>query len=74
MVITEVKVFPVNEDRLKAYVSITIDDCFVVRPSRKLDELFGASSIAGVQDNRWVMNEAAFGAISSFAGIIGVKQ
>lgn len=31
MKITEVKVFPVNEDRLKAYASITIDDCFVVR-------------------------------------------
>jgi len=31
MNITEVKVFPVNEDRLKAYVSITIDDCFVIR-------------------------------------------
>lgn len=31
MKITEVKVFPINEDRLKAYVSITIDDCFVVR-------------------------------------------
>lgn len=31
MVITEVKVFPVNEDRLKAYVSITIDNAFVVR-------------------------------------------
>jgi stage V sporulation protein G len=31
MEITEVKVFPVNEDRLKAYVSITIDNCFVVR-------------------------------------------
>lgn len=31
MRITEVKVFPVNEDRLKAYASITIDDCFVVR-------------------------------------------
>ena len=31
MKITEVKVFPVNEERLKAYVSITIDDCFVVR-------------------------------------------
>ncbi len=29
--ITEVKVFPVNEERLKAYISITIDDCFVVR-------------------------------------------
>jgi stage V sporulation protein G len=31
MIITEVKVFPVNEDRLKAYVAITIDNCFVVR-------------------------------------------
>jgi stage V sporulation protein G len=31
MKITEVKVFPVNEERLKAYVSITIDDCFVIR-------------------------------------------
>jgi len=31
MKVTEVKVFPVNEDRLKAYVSITLDDCFVVR-------------------------------------------
>lgn len=31
MKITEVNVYPVNEDRLKAYVSITIDACFVVR-------------------------------------------
>jgi stage V sporulation protein G len=31
MEITEVKVFPVNEDRLKAYVTITLDNCFVVR-------------------------------------------
>lgn len=31
MKITEVKVFPVNEERLKAYVSITFDACFVVR-------------------------------------------
>ena len=31
MKITEVKVFPVNEDRLKAYVSITFDASFVVR-------------------------------------------
>ncbi|MFP5519712.1 MAG: septation regulator SpoVG [Bdellovibrionia bacterium] len=31
MKITEVKVFPVNEDRLKAYVSITLEGCFVVR-------------------------------------------
>ncbi len=31
MNITEIKVFPVNEERLKAYVSIIIDGCFVVR-------------------------------------------
>lgn len=31
MRITDVKVFPVNEDRLKAYITITIDDCFVIR-------------------------------------------
>ena len=31
MKITEVKVFPVNEDKLKAYVSITLDNAFVVR-------------------------------------------
>ena len=31
MKITEVKVFPVNEERLKAYVSITFENCFVVR-------------------------------------------
>lgn len=31
MNITEVKVFLVSEDRLKAYIAITFDDCFVVR-------------------------------------------
>ncbi len=31
MEITEVKVFPVNEDKLKAYVTIIFDGCFVVR-------------------------------------------
>ena len=31
MEITEVKVFPVNEDRLKAYVTIIFDNAFVVR-------------------------------------------
>ncbi len=31
MEITEVKVFPVEEDKLKAYITIVIDDCFVVR-------------------------------------------
>jgi stage V sporulation protein G len=31
MEITEVRVFPVDEDKLKAYVTITLDHCFVVR-------------------------------------------
>ena len=31
MKITEVKIFPTNEERLKAYVTITIEACFVVR-------------------------------------------
>ena len=30
MQITEVKVFPVKEEKLKAFVSIVIDDCFMV--------------------------------------------
>ena len=41
MVITEVKVFPVNEDRLKAYVSITIDNCFVVRDLKIIEGTSG---------------------------------
>ena len=31
MEITEVKIFPVSEEKLKAYVTIVIDQCFVVR-------------------------------------------
>ena len=31
MNVTDVRVFPVHEDRLKAYVTITLDHCFVVR-------------------------------------------
>ena len=31
MEITEVRVFPVNEEKLKAYVTITLDSCFVIR-------------------------------------------
>src|SRR3989441_12085154 len=31
MDITDVKVFPVAEDKLRAYVTITLDGCFVVR-------------------------------------------
>lgn len=31
MDITDVKIFPVDEDKLRAYVTITLDGCFVVR-------------------------------------------
>ena len=31
MEVTEVRIFPVQEERLKAYVAITFDNCFVVR-------------------------------------------
>ena len=41
MEITEVKVFPVNEDRLKAYVSITIDNCFVIRDLKIIEGTSG---------------------------------
>jgi len=30
MTVTDVRVFPVGEEKLKAFASITIDDCFVV--------------------------------------------
>jgi stage V sporulation protein G len=29
--ITEIKVFPVNEEKLKAYVTIVLNQCFVIR-------------------------------------------
>jgi stage V sporulation protein G len=31
MQVTEVRVFPVEEDKLRAYVTITFDHCFVIR-------------------------------------------
>ncbi len=31
MEITEIKIFPVEEEKLKAYVTIILDSCFVVR-------------------------------------------
>ncbi len=31
MEVSEVRVFPVDEDRLKAYATITLDQCFLVR-------------------------------------------
>jgi stage V sporulation protein G len=37
MEVTEVRIFPVQEERLKAYVAITFDNCFVVRDLKVID-------------------------------------
>ncbi len=42
MNITDVRVFPVDEDKLKAYVTITLDNCFVIRD---LKVIHGASGL-----------------------------
>lgn len=34
MEVTQVRVFPVEEERLKAYATIVLDDCFLVRNLR----------------------------------------
>ena len=81
MKITEVKIFPVNEDRLKAYVSITIDGCFVVRdlkvirgpsglfvamPSKKRkDGQFRDIAHPLNQETRAMIEDAVFGAFEN---------
>ena len=37
MEVTEVRVFPVDEGKLRAYVTITIDHCFVIRDLKLID-------------------------------------
>lgn len=41
MEITDVQIFVVNEDKLKAYATITLDDCFVVRDLKIIQGLSG---------------------------------
>lgn len=59
---------------LNDHQKVDPDDCFVVRPKRRMEELFGIAPLAGVQDNRWIINEGAFDAIGSFSGVIGVSK
>lgn len=54
MRITDVKIILVNEDRLKAYVTITIEECFVVRDLKIIsgnDGLFVAMPSKKKKDN-----------------------
>lgn len=39
--ITDIRVFPVDEDKLKAYVTITLDNCFVVRDLKVISGVDG---------------------------------
>lgn len=41
MEITDVQIFIANEDKLKAYASITLDHCFVVRDLKVIQGLTG---------------------------------
>lgn len=41
MNITDIKVHPVNEEKLKAYVTIVLDDCFVIRDIKIIDGTSG---------------------------------
>jgi stage V sporulation protein G len=41
MEITEIKVFPVNEEKLKAYITIVLDECFVVRDLKIISGVTG---------------------------------
>ena len=43
MNITQVKVFPVNEEKLKAYVSIVFDACFLVSDLKIIQGPTGSS-------------------------------
>jgi stage V sporulation protein G len=37
MEITDVRIFPVDEKRVKAYASIVFDDCFIVRDLKVIE-------------------------------------
>jgi stage V sporulation protein G len=41
MDVTEVRVFPVDEEKLRAYVTITFDHCFVVRDLKLIRGITG---------------------------------
>lgn len=41
MKITEVKVYPANEGKLKAYATMVIDDCFIIRDLKVIQSDLG---------------------------------
>ena len=54
MEVTEVKIFPVNEERLKAYVTVTFDDAFIVRDVKVINGNSGLFvAMPKPQEERW---------------------
>ena len=53
MEITEVRVYPVDEEKLKAYVTITFDHCFVVRD---LKIIHGTNGLFVAMPALWAYN------------------
>jgi stage V sporulation protein G len=37
MEITDVKIYPVSEKKVKAYASVTFDECFIIRDLKVID-------------------------------------
>lgn len=50
------------------------EHCFISRPANKVAALFGAEAADRFQDNRWMINNAAFDLSESYLGVIGVPQ
>lgn len=53
MEITDVRIFPVNEKRVRAYASIVFDDCFIVRDLKVInidDRMFVAMPSKKMKD------------------------
>lgn len=56
MVITSVQIFQTQEDRLKAYATITIDNCFIIRDIKIIqgyDGLFVAMPAKKMKDGSY---------------------
>jgi len=52
MEVTDVRVFPVEEEKLKAFVSIIFDDCFVVSDIKIITATTGSSSRCPARSGR----------------------
>ena len=85
MQITDIKIFPVGEERVKAYASIVFDNCFIVRdvkviqgdnkffvamPSKKMKDGSFRDTVHPLNNaTRQMIEESVLGAYKREAGI-----